>query len=151
MEKQIYKKFSLPYLITKLSRAILKEYEQKAKSLEVSPLQGGIIFVMSELSPVSQTDIARILFIDKVTLSKMLMVLEKKKLIEIVKTENRRTKLWKVTEKGNNLLYKIQAIDEQIESKLKKDIKSNGHDSAILIEGLRALLIKTSLNSGSRD
>lgn len=146
MSKQIYKKFSLPYLITKLSRAILKGYEQKAKSLGISPLQGGIIFVVSELSPISQTDIASILFIDKVTLSKMLMVLEKKKLVEIVKSENRRTKLWKLTEKGHGLLQKMQAVDRQIDSKLKKDIENVGYDSSNLTEGLRELLIKISLN-----
>ena len=129
-----------------MSRSILKDYELKTKSLEISPLQGGIIFVVSELSPISQTEISNILFIDKVTLSKMLLILEKKKFIEIVKTENRRTKLWKLTDKGNSLLHKIQTVDRQIESKLKKNIESTGHDCSNLTECLRALLIKTSLN-----
>lgn len=146
MKAQIYKDFSLPYLITKLSRAVLKEYEVKTKDLGVSPLQGGILHVISEMTPVSQSVICDVLFIDKVSLSKMISVLEKKKLIEIVKNADRRSKFWKLTDKGSALLKKVQSIDAQVESKLKGDLKNLGINSMDVSDSLRALLIRISEN-----
>ena len=90
MKYPIYKKFSLPYLITKLSRSVLRDYEQKMSKLEISPLQGGVLFVISDLMPVNQTEISNILFIDKVTLSKIFVILLEKGLVEIAAPFSRR-------------------------------------------------------------
>jgi DNA-binding MarR family transcriptional regulator len=145
MKKNIYKKFSLPYLITKSARAIVKEYEKEMGKMEISPLQGGVLFVIAELKPINQTEIAKILFIDKVTLSKMLFKLEQRKLAQIVQRSDRRSKYWEVTNKGLLILDKIKEVDALVELNLKSDLKKLGCDSKQISNSLRSLLEKLQL------
>lgn len=142
MSISIYDKFSLPYLITKASRFLVKEYEKNMQEIGASPLQGGILFVISELEPVNQKDISNVLFIDKVTFSKMILSLHTKKFIkQKANPLDKRAKYWTITKKGLAVLEKVKAADTEVDVYLKKILKDTDVDTEQLSNSLRNIIV----------
>ncbi|SMF41197.1 MarR family winged helix-turn-helix transcriptional regulator [Pseudobacteriovorax antillogorgiicola] len=143
MKKNIYETFSPGFLLTKSSRMIMKRYEEGLGQTGISPLQSGVLYVISFHRSPSQKEISEILFIDKVTLSKIIFNLQQNKLISHITSNNdRREKRWTLTAKGEEKLRQVEEIDHEIEKYMRHIVSKNECDT--LSKVLKKLLIKGS-------
>lgn len=139
MKTDIYQTFSLGNLLTKSSRMVMRLYETRLSEIDTSPLQGGVLYTIFFLKNPSQNEIAELLFINKVSLSKIILSLEQKSLIELDQSNlNRREKRWLINEKGKKLLSRIGKIDKEVSEIISNFLPVK--DSEMLTTNLRSFI-----------
>jgi len=113
----------------------------KERGFDITPEQYGILLLLREKEGLSQKEIGDVLFKDKPNISRMLDVLERKKLILRQSTDRRKYAIF-LTEEGRRLAEEILPIKLQLQEKTMNGLLARE------IETLESLLNKIYANIG---
>ena len=113
--------------IRQASRVITQFYDKKLKSTGIKITQLSILSSLASGKPKAMTELSEELFIDRTTLTRSLEVLNKKNLIEKVKSSDGRQRKVKLSVKGFEILDQsipiwLEAEDEVYDLTKKYDL-----------------------------
>jgi DNA-binding MarR family transcriptional regulator len=125
------------FIIYRTALAMKGAFERvlKEQGLDITPEQCGILSLLREEEGLSQKEIGHILFKDKPNISRMLDILERKRLISRQATDRRRYAIF-LTEEGKQLIDKIHPLKLQLGEKVLNGLLSRE------IEALETILNK---------
>lgn len=111
MLKESHIEKSLGFIIYRTALAMRGAMQRalKEQRFDITPEQFGILLLLQEAEGLSQKEIGSILFKDKPNISRMLDVLERKKLIFRQPADRRRFSIF-LTEEGKKLTEKILPV-----------------------------------------
>jgi DNA-binding MarR family transcriptional regulator len=109
---------SIGFLIYRTALAMKGAFERvlKEQGLDITPEQCGILALLLEEEGLSQKEIGDVLFKDKPNISRMLDILERKRLIFRQATDRRRYSVF-LTEEGKQLIEKVHPLKLQLTEK----------------------------------
>ena len=118
MSKKYSIEKSTGFIIYRTALAIRGTFERtlKEQGFDITPEQCGILSLLREEEGLSQKEIGDVLFKDKPNISRMLDILERKRLIIRQPTDRRRYSIF-LTEAGKKLSEQIPPIKMQLEAK----------------------------------
>jgi DNA-binding MarR family transcriptional regulator len=135
------KKYSIEkttgFIIYRTALAMKGAFERtlKEQGFDITPEQCGILSLLREEEGLSQKEIGTILFKDKPNISRMLDILERKRLISRQATDRRRYAIF-LTEEGKQLIDKVHPLKLQLGEKILKGLLTRE------IEALETILDK---------
>lgn len=104
--------------IRKSARVITQLYDTVMQPVELRATQFSILAVLSAQSGITLTDLARLLMMDRTTLTRNLQPLEKQRLIKTRPGHDKRTRLIDLTRKGTNRLQKAIPLWKQAQKQI---------------------------------
>jgi DNA-binding MarR family transcriptional regulator len=107
------------FIIYRTALAMKGAFERtlKEQGFDVTPEQCAILSLLSEEEGLSQKEIGNVLFKDKPNISRMLDILERKKLILRQAADRRRYSIF-LTEEGKQLIEKVHPLKLQLVEKV---------------------------------
>ncbi|WP_322804033.1 MarR family transcriptional regulator [Vibrio alfacsensis] len=110
-------------LVHVLKRQLHEQVEQL--SLPIAPMHVRVIKIISKNSPCTAMDIVNILDRDKAQVTRLIKTLIEEDFIKKEPNPNdKRSQCLLTTDKGNEVLNKIRAIDTQILDKMTRDVSA---------------------------
>ena len=100
------------------SRVMTQFYDEILQPSGLRATQFTLLVALSTTGPVTITDLAEALVMDRTTLTRNLKPLEKQGLIESISGEDRRTRLVMLTEPGRTILAEAMPLWEQAQAKI---------------------------------
>ncbi len=120
-----YEKFSTGFLITKASRIVIHMYQKELSQYGVTPPQSSILWILAKTKEVSQTEIVRALMLDKANVSALVRKLKEEGYLQVRQAENDgRKSMLSLTQKGKDMVKKIDKIDKKISQIIEKSVSS---------------------------
>jgi DNA-binding MarR family transcriptional regulator len=109
---------STGFIIYRTALAMKGAFERflKEHGFDVTPEQCAILTLLREEEGLSQKEIGNVLFKDKPNISRMLDILERKKLILRQATDRRKYSIF-LTEEGKQLIDRVQPLKQQLVEK----------------------------------
>lgn len=107
------------FIIYRTALAMKGAFERtlKEQGLDITPEQCGILSLLREEEGLSQKEIGNVLFKDKPNVSRMLDILERKRLILRQATDRRRYAIF-LTEEGKQLIDKVHLLKQKLVEKV---------------------------------
>ena len=131
---------SLCNLITKASRVVVRQYQQKLAHLGISPSQGGVVYMLSLIGDSSQVEIARRLYLEKTNVNAMVRKLEKAGFVTVEKeSDDTRKSRVCLTAAGRELAAELTEIDRQMGAEYQA-LAGSEPDAAIIRRYLEGIL-----------
>lgn len=114
---------STGFIIYRTALAMKGGFERvlKEQGFDITPEQCGILTLLREEEGLSQKEIGNILFKDKPNISRMLDILERKRLILRRSTDRRKYSVF-LTEEGKQLIEEVLPIKMQLVAKAFKGL-----------------------------
>ena len=111
---------SFGWLISKSARMVVRMYQKEMAHLGVTPPQSGILLVLSQHGPMTQTAIGDLLLLEKANLSEMIRRLRDAKLIETDNSpDDARSVVHTLNPKGEAIANEVLKIDGIMDKELK--------------------------------
>lgn len=121
-----YDRFSTGFLITKASRIVLHMYQKELSQYSITPPQSSILWILSKMKEVSQTEIVRALMLDKANVSALVRKLKDDGYIDVRPADNDgRKSILTLTSRGKDIVKKIDKIDKKISNYIE-NTSNNG-------------------------
>jgi len=107
------------FIIYRTALAMKGAFERtlKEQGFDITPEQCGILSLLREEEGLSQKEIGNVLFKDKPNVSRMLDILERKRLILRQATDRRRYAIF-LTEEGKQLIDKVHLLKQKLVEKV---------------------------------
>lgn len=123
---------SLGFLFTKIGRVISKDYAAGLEEYQLTPLQAGIMMMLSTKGSMSQGQLMAALVVDKASMNQMLKSLSLAKLIKMDKDpEDKRHWRIELSAKGRDIVPDLFTVDEAVSKKYAKLLGSHSKDLQI--------------------
>lgn len=125
---------NLFHLVHVLKRQLHEQIEQL--ELPIAPMHVRVIKIISKQSPCTAMDVVNFLNRDKAQVTRLIKTLIEEGFIEKrPNPEDKRSQCLLTTEKGNEVLAKIKAVDAEIFQKMKLNVSEEELEAFQLIAG----------------
>lgn len=114
-----YNSECLSFALKRCSRAITQIYDQNLSKTGIRSTQFNLLIAIGAHDTKTLTDLAKILVMDRTTLTRNIKPLEKLALIQSGAAKDKRSKSYSLTEKGQSLLMQALPIWENVQSQLR--------------------------------
>ncbi len=104
--------------LRKASRIVTQMYNRMLRPSGLQATQLNLLVAVALAGPISVSDLAHALVMDRTTLTRNLMPLQSKKLIEVVAGEDRRRRVVALTERGRKNVARALPLWEQAQAQL---------------------------------
>lgn len=120
------------------ARALARRFDEALRPLDLTNGQFSLLISLNRPEPAAMAPVARLLGMDRTTLTAALKPLQRRGLVETeVDADDRRSRLLKLTRAGRALLKKAVPVWERTHTVI--DYALTGHDPDGLREALRSL------------
>ncbi len=119
---------SLGRITQQISRALGKRFEQKSSDhgIRIRPEQWSVISLLFHKGPMPQNGIGELLFMDKVSVSRTVERLEKRKLVvQDVPGNDKRMRIVELTPSGTEMYRQLCPLAEKTISEALQNMKEN--------------------------
>ena len=106
--------------LLRASRVVSQVYRKELRSSGLLPTQFSMVIAMALLGPVSISNLAEVLVMDRTTLSRNLKPLDRQRLIGIEPGEDQRQRIVPLTEQGEERLAHALPLWEQAQARVVK-------------------------------
>lgn len=129
---------SIPALVHDVARRVRYKFDERTRSLGVTRPQWRMLISLSKMDGPSQSDVAELLEVERITLCRMVDRLAEAELVERRADPNDR-RIWRLylTEKARPLVDQLTAIAESLEHDLLSVLTQ--HEQNMLVELLTRL------------
>ncbi len=108
-------KFSTFFLLSRVSRAATQIYQRELAPLNISAPQGNILLILSSSREVAQSDVVKILMLDKANVSSLVRTLRDEGLLTVRNEfSDGRKSILSLTEKGRTLVKKLNRVERKV-------------------------------------
>lgn len=114
-----YNKECLSFALKRCSRAITQIYDHSLSSTGIRSTQFNLLMAIATSETRTLTQLAKILVMDRTTLTRNIKPLEKLALIQSAPSKDKRSKSYSLTEKGRVLLSEALPIWESVQQKIR--------------------------------
>lgn len=119
------------YNLRKASRTITRLYDEFLKPSGIQATQLTILLGTKMLQPVTLKRLAKANMMDRTTLSRNLKPLEKKCLVRVEPGQDRRERIVKLTDSGEEVLMKAYPLWEEAQKKITRGLNQKGLDALL--------------------
>lgn len=123
--------------LRKATRSINQVYEELLRPIGIRGTQYSLLVVLQMCGPITVTELADIVVMDRTTLTRNLEVLEKQDFATVTAGIDRRTRVVAITPDGLAILVKAYPLWAQAQAKIKEVM--GGDELQSLLERLSAL------------
>jgi DNA-binding MarR family transcriptional regulator len=124
--------------VQRTARALARRFDDAFRPLDLTSGQFSLLVSLNRPAPPSMGSVAALLAMDRTTLTAALKSLERRGLVEVsVDSNDRRSRLLKLTRKGRGLLTRAVPIWEKSHSAIEQHLE--GADPELLRNSLRVL------------
>lgn len=109
----------LSFALKRCSRAITQIYDQNLSSTGIRSTQFNLLTAIGSTEMKTLTQLAKILVMDRTTLTRNMKPLEKMALIQTMPAKDKRSKSYALTEKGREVLAQAAPIWQKIQDQVK--------------------------------
>ena len=109
----------LSFALKRCSRAITQIYDQNLSSTGIRSTQFNLLMAIATSETRTLTQLAKILVMDRTTLTRNIKPLEKLALIQSVPSKDKRSKSYSLTEKGESVLSEAWPIWNRVQEQVK--------------------------------
>ena len=114
-----YNKECLSFALKRCSRAITQIYDQNLSGTGIRSTQFNLLMAIATSETRTLTQLAKILVMDRTTLTRNIKPLEKLALIQSMPSKDKRSKSYSLTEKGSSLLSEALPIWERVQQQVR--------------------------------
>jgi DNA-binding MarR family transcriptional regulator len=126
------------FKVRKAARAITKLYEEVLRPSGLRATQFSLLMATRVMGPVTVVKLAKVLVMDRTTLTRNLQILEKQGLISIKPGEDRREREVTLTASGMEVLTKALPLWEEAQDRVKRALGEDKMDN--LMHGLSEMV-----------
>jgi DNA-binding MarR family transcriptional regulator len=109
----------LSFALKRCSRAITQIYDQNLSTTGIRSTQFNLLTAIGSTEMKTLTQLAKILVMDRTTLTRNMKPLEKMALIQTMPAKDKRSKSYALTEKGREVLSQAAPIWQKIQAQVK--------------------------------
>ncbi len=118
-----------------LNRTVTNIFDAALRSLGIKVSQLNVLVVVAKRGPVSPTEVARVLHLEKSTLSRNVERIQRRGWIEVVAGKDGRSHLLEVTAKGRRLLEKAHPLWKRAQEKTRAVLGEGGAKAVVRAAG----------------
>ncbi len=108
--------------LRKSSRLMAQFYDHFLQPSGLKNTQFSLLAILSGLGPISITELARELGMDRTTLTRNLKLVERDGLIQVCAGKDARSRIVKITTKGKKMLHRAMSLWEQAQTRVVESL-----------------------------